>query len=264
VNKEKAHVVKRSLTFALILWLCGALAPFACADPLTVEMFPFTGEIRLSNATAAPYSFVFYSISSPTFSLNGSPAVWTSIADVYDVSGNGYVDPVNNWVKLSATSSQLAEGVFDDPGGSLNPFRSVSLGDVWDAPGLPATSDLMFQLLESDYQFSTVTKRLAIDGDYNLDGAVNMADFNEWKLRYGDSGTLGSLRADGNLNGVVDAADYTIWRNNAGLSLPGLGFGSAESEALSNFLASGDVVPEPAGAVLLLTAAGSFALRRRR
>jgi hypothetical protein len=256
--------LKHRLSLAVVLWLCGVLSQFASADPLMVEMFPFTGEIRLSNATAAPYSFLYYSITSSTFSLNGSPAVWDSIADDYDVSGNGYIDPINNWTKFSATTSQLTEGVFNDPGGSLNAFRSVSLGDVWDAPALPATSDLMFQALESDYQFSSVNARLAIDGDYNWDGAVSMADFDEWKLQYGQSGTLGSLRADGNLNGVVDAADYTVWRNNVGLALPGFGLGSAESVELSNFFASGDVVPEPAGAVLLLTAAAFLALTRRR
>ena len=256
-------MLKRTLSLAVILGVCGAGLPSARGDALSVEMYPLTGEIRFANASAAPFSFVFYSITSSTSSLNPNPAVWDSIADDYDLSGNGFIDPLNNWTKFSSTFSQLTEGVFAEPGGTLSPFRAVSLGDVWDAPPLPSTANLAFQILESDYQFTTVNKRLAIDGDYNLDGAVDMADYNEWKLRYGQSATFGSLRADGNLNGIVDAADYTIWRNNAGLSLPGFGLGSAAIAELSNFLWGVTTVPEPSAILLLLSAAGLFVLGRR-
>ena len=184
-------------------------------------MYPFTGEIRFANASAAPFPFIFYSTTTSPSTLNSSPAVWKSITDQYDVSGNGFIDPLNNWTKLAATSTALTEGVFLNPGGTLAPFRTLSLGKIWNAPALPATSNLTFQVVEANSSFSTINARLAIDGDYNWDGMVNSADYAKWKLHYGEAATLGSLQADGNLNGIVDAVDYTIWRNNVGLSLPG-------------------------------------------
>jgi hypothetical protein len=258
-----AHVLKCWISFALALCISGALLPSARCATMYVEMYPFTGEVRLTNATATPFSLTFYSISSASSSLNGSPAVWKSISDVYDVSGNGFIDPTNNWTKFASTSSQLAEGVFSNPGGTLSPFRAISLGKVWTAPAMPSIFNLTYQFLETNNQFATVIKRLAIDGDYNQDGMVTVADYNLWKLSFGQSGTIGSLRADGNLNGIVDAADYTVWRNNLGLSLPGLGAGSSSGGESASFVHAASAVPEPAAAMLMLIAAGLFLLIRR-
>jgi hypothetical protein len=107
-----------------------ALAPRAWAETLNVEMYPFTGDIRFANASAGSFPFVYYSITSSTSSLDNNPAVWISVTDNYDVSGNGFIDPTNEWTKLSSSTSQLTEGVFFDPGGNLAPFRAVSLGRI--------------------------------------------------------------------------------------------------------------------------------------
>jgi hypothetical protein len=250
----------------LALVLLAALAarlPCATADTLNVEMYPLTGEIRFANATATPFPFVFYSISSSPSTLNPSLAVWKPIADIYDVSGNGFIDPLNNWTKFAANSLALTEGVFTNPGGTLAPFRAVSLGKVWNAPAFPATSNLSFQVLEPDNDLSTINARLAIDGDYNWDGTVNSLDFSVWKLNYGTSATLGSLHADGNLNGIVDASDYTIWRNNLGLSLPGAGTGGEDAAPFAPFVLTGNTIPEPTTLALLLIAAATAAATRR-
>jgi hypothetical protein len=207
---------------------------------------------------------LYYAINSSSSSLNGSPAVWNSITDDYDASGNGFIDPEHNWTKFSSTASQLTEGVFVDPGGTLAAYRAVSLGNVWDAPAFPATLNLSFQVLEADYGFSTINARLAIDGDYNWDGVVDIEDFDEWKQSFGESVTIGALHADGNLNGFVDAADYTVWRNNLGLSLPGAGLGAGEAAGFGSLVISSDVVPEPATAGLLLIGTASISFLRRR
>jgi hypothetical protein len=217
----------------LLLAFIAARPLRASAETLNVEMYPLTGEIRFANATAAAFPFIYYSINSSPSTLNSSPTVWKSITDTYDVSGNGFIDPLNNWTKLAATSSALTESVFLDPGGTLAPFRAVSLGEVWNAPSVPNTSNLTFQVLESDYGFSTISARLAVDGDYNWDGTVNSADYTKWKQHIGESSTLGALQADGNLNGIVDAADYTIWRNNVGLSLIAVGSGAGSDDSVA-------------------------------
>jgi hypothetical protein len=51
-------------------------------------------------------------------------------------------------------------------------------------------------------------------GDYNRDGAIDVADYVEWKTAFGSA----NLLADGDENGTVDAADYVVWRKAAGQS----------------------------------------------
>ena len=62
--------------------------------------------------------------------------------------------------------------------------------------------------------------RLALPGDYDKNGAVDINDFYVWRQTFGSSDTL---MADGNADGLVDAADFTVWRNGFGNSGDGLG-----------------------------------------
>ena len=71
----------------------------------------------------------------------------------------------------------------------------------------------------------------SINGDYDLNGTVDSADFDYWKLMFGTD----DIQADGNNDGVVDAADYTIW-------LDGFGAGLVNSQSSS--------IPEPSSVVL--------------
>ena len=54
-----------------------------------------------------------------------------------------------------------------------------------------------------------------LDGDYNGDGLVDVADWSVWKADYGSTTRLS---ADGNHDGLVDGADYAAWRNATGSS----------------------------------------------
>lgn len=103
-----------------------------------------------------------------------------------------------------------------------------------------------------------VLSAFQITGDYNLDGAVNAADYSIWR------DTLGSttdLRANGNNTGAsagkIDAADFDAWKTNFGKKATGLGSGSLAVD--------GAVVPEPAlTAVLLILAFSLSGCRRKR
>jgi hypothetical protein len=243
-------MLKRTLMVAIVCLAAGAPA---YALNLDAQLFPLTGEVRLRNTTVSPVPFAFYSITSPSGALNGSSFVWNSITDTYDASGNGLIDPANNWTKLSTTSTQLTEGVFTGPGGNLPAFRSVSLGQIWN-PALYPFPDLAFDIRQPDSTPITTTVQFAIAGDYNSDGTVNSIDYNTWRLTYGSTITL---LADGNLNGVVDGADYVTWRNNFGLSLPGAG-SLVQGSSSGASLQLGSAVPEPAAAILV--AAAGFSL----
>jgi hypothetical protein len=206
-----------------VLAVCGGLAAPnapAFAAELYAQLFPLTGEIRLLNKSAAPVPFVFYSISSDGNALNGSNGVWKSITQNYDrpagaTPGNGFIDPNGDWIKLSSTSAQLAEGALDADGGRLLATRAISLGYVWDPYAVPFP-DLVFEV-RTDSQVIPITIELALDGDYSSNQVVDQADYVVWR-KYVNS--MSAYFADGDLDGVVDMDDYVIWRDNFGLTLP--------------------------------------------
>jgi len=90
-------------------------------------------------------------------------------------------------------------------------------------------------------------------GDYDRNGAVNVADYDAWRSAFGRSGP--DLAADGNGDERIDAADFVLWRGNFG--------GAGGSSALSASI--GGVVPEPASGLLLTAAifSGVFISRIR-
>ena len=85
----------------------------------------------------------------------------------------------------------------------------------------------------------------SVQGDYDLSGTIDMADYEYWKLKF----KTNDIQADGNNDGVVDAADYTIWRN---------GFEAAQASASTSSL------PEPGTGALLMSILPWLFGRRRR
>jgi hypothetical protein len=243
-------------TFLAVI-ICAATAAPSLAASLTAQLFPLTGEVRFRNTSAIGVPFVFYSITSPSGALLS--ANWKSIADNYDISGNGFIDPLFNWSELSSTSTQLTEGVFFGPGGTLPAFRSVSLGNIW-FPALYPFHDLTFSVLQADTSPVVITTQFAIAGDYDFNGFVNSLDYSVWRQSFGSTT---SLDADGNLNGVVDAADYVVWRNNSGLSLSGSG-SIVQGSGGQSPLQVGGGVPEPTSAILAIGSILSAFIARAR
>jgi hypothetical protein len=234
-------MLHRTLIVAII-WVAAG-APCQALN-LDAQLFPLNGEIRLSNSSASAVPLAYCSIKSPSGALNGSILVWKSISDTYDASGNGLIDPSNNWTKLSTASTELTEGVFTGPGGSLPGFRTISLGQIWN-PALYPLPDLAFDVRQPDSTPITMTIQFKVAGDYNSSGSVTALDYTTWRQTFGSTTLLG---ADGNLNGIVDGADYAVWRNNLGLSLPGAGSSIAGGASLH----TGFAIPEPGVATIVL------------
>ena len=93
------------------------------------------------------------------------------------------------------------------------------------------------------FEVQLVTPSLV--GDYNLDGAVNAADYTVWRDSVGQTGP--GLPADGNGDNSVNNADLTVWQSNYGASAPSMA----------------TTIPEPtAGALVALIS--TAAVRRRR
>jgi len=222
-----------------------------------VQLYPLSGEVRLFNPNPTPFEFVYYELKSGANAFI-APASWTSIADTYDSSGNGFIDPVNQWIELSATSSMLAEGLFIGSGSALPAYRSIGLGAVW-GPEVSMPNDVDATVLDGNSQFVPVNVYISLAGDYNRDLVVDASDYTVWRNEFG---SVASPYADGNFDGMVDAADYMVWRNNFGLSLVGSGYGSLKNTGSigGGFAAA---VPEPASVLLASCAGFGLTLRRR-
>jgi hypothetical protein len=253
---EKWQMLSR--LFCAIAIVAGIAAAPAHATDLYAQLFPLTGEVRLLNKGSAPVPFVVYTIDSPSGALNSSNVVWKSITDNYDRSvgpspGNGLIDPNGDWIVLTSSAIELAEGALDADGGVLPAFRAISLGYIWD-PHLVEFPDLAFDIRD-DEEIIPVTIELALDGDYSRNQIVDQGDYIVWR-KYLNS--LEAWFADGDLDGVVDLDDRLVWQENYGVTLPlppfaGAGGGSASAAA-----------PEPSTAILFLLAAGTFSVIARR
>ncbi|MEX0642238.1 MAG: hypothetical protein WD468_06030 [Pirellulales bacterium] len=252
----------RMLLVSLSFMYVVAVGSPTSAAAITIELFPLTGEMRLSNPGTGAVPLALYSILSPSGALDSSVGVWTSITGNYDFSGNHLVDPINNWNKLSmmGSTTELSEGVFADPGGSLPPTRAISLGYVWDVDKVPYP-DWTFDFREPNEQQIGVSVEYTLDGDFSGDGTVDFLDYSlYWRPTFGSTT---NLIADANLNGVVDAADYVVWRNNLGLTAP-----LPPYAAGAGLVTASIVVPEPTtGAMLVVLwmgfAVGPAAMRGR-
>lgn len=95
--------------------------------------------------------------------------------------------------------------------------------------------------------YSVSTIRLSVPslvGDFNSDGAVDVADYTVWRdTRFSTT----DLRADANGNGFIDGGDINFWRANYGATLSGTAIAA----------------PEPAGALLAAGLVAAALVRRR-
>jgi hypothetical protein len=97
--------------------------------------------------------------------------------------------------------------------------------------------------------FSLALATDGLEGDFNEDGIVNIADYTTWRDNLGSSVALPN---DGGLGTPVSAAHYDLWKGN---------FGETSSGNLLTFSAT---VPEPTTCIFAAIAcAGLIHLRRR-
>jgi hypothetical protein len=248
-------VLKRMLLLAVALACVATNDADLRGASVEVHIYPLTGDVRLLNPNATQFDFIYYELTSAASAFSSAPAAWNSIADTYDASGSGFVDPVNQWLELSGTSSMLAEGLFVGSGSRLPAFRSISLGQVWDAQ-VVMPNDVAAAIFEPSLQLADVAVQVALAGDYNHDLVVDAMDYTEWRSFLGSQT---DPHADGNFDGIVDAADYTVWRDNFGLSIAGAGFGSlTETGSLTGGTTT--VAPEPTSILLALVVGAGLLL----
>jgi len=104
---------------------------------------------------------------------------------------------------------------------------------------------------------SAVLIRLTRYGDANLDGTVNLADFNRLASSFGGSNRLWT-DGDFSYDGSVNLQDFNMLAGNFGLSATGPGVTPADWAALAS------AVPEPAALPLGAVVAATLLRRRHR
>jgi T5SS/PEP-CTERM-associated repeat protein len=165
----------------------GTLAPGG-ASPGTTNV---TGDYTQSAGTlqielASPDSFDKLIVSG-NLSLGGTLSV--SLLDAYSPAAGATFD-ILDWTNLTGTFSTL----------QLPPLAG-SL--TWNTTQLYTSGVL-------------AVAGAGLAGDYNLNGAVDAADYVVWRKTLGQTGD--GLPADGDGDGMIDTGDYDVWRTNFGLT----------------------------------------------
>lgn len=141
---------------------------------------------------------------------------------------------VGAFSNLAAGNAQTYQATLDTSSlGVLSTAYTLMLSDQ-DLPGATGLGSMLL----------TLSARVAVGGDANLDGSVNLSDFNILAAHFGTSGR-DWFGADFNRDGLVNLGDFNILAANFGFSMAPAGPTPRDWSTLAS------VVPEPAGLSLL-------------
>ena len=228
----------------------------AGATPM-LEINLGSGELFLTGGVDS-LDINFYELTGPSGSL--APGSWQSgNLDAQNIDEvNGGATSADSWSTLAASTDNLTEA-FLNGSSVFDENRTESLGIGFNtASGVDVETEL--QMLVGLVGGATRLIDIVaipgeeIQGDYNGDGVVNIADYTVWRDNLGANLTLNGENPGAVTPGVVDTEDYTFWKSRLGATTnPGL--------------LVAQVVPEPSAAVTVLigcAAAFAAAYRRRR
>ena len=195
--------------------------------------------------------------------LDGTSAATSSVATLTVDQSMSRLDVTNNAFVVDYTGSSPVVEIRNDIVQGYN-------GGTWDGLGIMSSlgNASQFgvgyveasQLTSVPAIFGTVDStavlfRLTRYGDTNLDGVVNLSDFNALASNFGQAGRIWT-QGDFNYDGNVNLSDFNLLAGNFGLSAAGP---EVTPQDWANLAAA---VPEPSAT--LLAAAACTMLRRRR
>ncbi|MEO0529988.1 MAG: PEP-CTERM sorting domain-containing protein [Planctomycetota bacterium] len=177
-----------------------------------------------------------------TYEITGNVNVqrFTGLRTVTDVGlGFGDINFDNQFdlLDIDGFGGLLGNDNTFNPAADVTGDGLIRIDDLFLLPGVLELQGADASIVDG---FASLFANNTIAGDYDLDGDVDMADYDAWESQYGATGLAS---ADGNFDGFVNAADFAIWR-----------------DAFDAVAAA--TVPEPA--TWLLAAMALVAKRRRR
>lgn len=208
----------------------------ALNNNLVLFVDPATGQAVLRNDSQHTIAIDAYTIRSASLSLNSTS--WTSLDDSNAAGGDWRESPE----PPAGQVTRLSELKPSDPT-TLAPLSELSLGNPFVVGGSQDLS-LTFRLIQGG----------ALEGDYNGDGTVNLADYTIWR---------------DNLGGLYTVDDYTVWKDNFGATGGGMESaitmnGVVVYQSLALTTTGAINIPEPDSMLSLLSAAACMWCSRWR
>lgn len=200
---------------------------------LVLVVDPSDGSAVLQNQSSEAVDLTGYVISSSSGALLPG---WSSLES----------SAVPGWDVVTATSSALAE-LNPENSSSLAVGASLDLGVVWDQSTMDLSLDFSLSsavtLAGAVFYGEPADISVGLQGDFNGDGQVNLADYTVWRDNLGATEDGSVLSGNGN-GGIVDSFDYDLWKANFGMQQP-----SAASIGAAT-------IPEPVSVIPLALACG--------
>ncbi|QDU55886.1 LamG-like jellyroll fold domain-containing protein [Aeoliella mucimassa] len=210
-----------------------------------------TGAVTMTNSAGQALDVDQYEILSDAGSLD--PSGWNSIEDNGQgglPSGDG---TGNGWESLGTPGTSFVGEAYLQDASTLTESTNLYLGSLFDTS--VGTEDLKFVYRTADGALTegivTYFTGTPVNGDFNGDGIVNIADYTVWRDNLGASDESAFAPGTGN-GGGVDMTDYDAWKSNFGSTT-----GSTGSLDASK-------VPEPSSMILLAGIAMAGLLLRQR
>ena len=173
----------------------------------------------------------------------------TNNAFIVDYSGSSPLQSIRDDIVFAYNN-----GAWDAPGITSSLANSTTHGVGYAEASALASVPPFFGTVDA----TAVLMRLTRYGDANLDGTVNLQDFNRLASSFGATGGALWSQGDFNYDGNVNLQDFNRLASNFGLSAAG------PEVTPQDWAALGAAVPEPASLMLIAAAGAALLIRKRR